>query len=337
MHPRASDFSKPPLIISVQSKIKLTSRSPDTVTPHRPFLDRRNARKYKATLPSSVHWARPTTKRWWSAPTTIRWTITIIMCSIAIIISIYLLRTGYIGLDGMGLSPFSIGFGDYNQNAVLRLGTVSYPTSSDFSSNAILIQMVTVANIPQVIVSCLYFAYNTVYTSMVSADEWSRFTINRKTLRTTDPAGLQRSTYWLSLPWTYGLPLAAASSILHWLISQSLFVARTAVLDSYGRTELPSYMAIGYSPLAILLSVLFGSSMVLAMIINGSRKLHGGILVGNNSLAIAAACHRPKADADAHLKAVKWGALVGGDENGRPHCCFTSLEVEDPKIREEYI
>jgi hypothetical protein len=137
----------------------------------------------------------------------------------------------------------------------------------------------------------LYFAYNTVYTSMVSADEWSRFAVQRKGLRTTDPISLQRSTYWSSLPWTYALPLAT-----DWLISQSLFVARTEILNTRGEPEQISYMDVGYSPLAVLIALLFGSGMVIAMILNGFMKLNPCVLVGNHSLAIAAACHRPDGD-----------------------------------------
>jgi hypothetical protein len=149
--------------------------------------------------------------------------------------------------------------------------------------------MVTVANMLQVIFSCLYFAHNIVYKSMVSADEFSRFSSHRKALRTTDPRGEQRSTYWLSLPWTYALPIALSSSVLHWLISQSMFIARTEILDTYGQPEPISYLEVGFSPLAIFLALLFGSGMVLGMILNGFRKLEPGVLVETNSLAIAAA------------------------------------------------
>jgi hypothetical protein len=173
---------------------------------------------------------------------------------------------------------------------------------------------------------------------MVSADEYSRFSIQRKALRTTDPRGLQRSTYWLSLPWTYALPLAIASSLLHWLISQSLFVARTEIIDTFGNPEPISYMEVGYSPLAILLALLFGSCMVLAMIFNGARRLKGGVLVGNNSLAISAACHRSVDDVGAELKRVKFGALHHQLGNGAPgHCCFSSEEVKPPRVGELYI
>jgi hypothetical protein len=205
-------------------------------------------------------------------------------------------------------SPYSIGFGTYNAHATLNIFYTSFtsPTAEDFASNSLLLSMVAVANLPQVIVSCLYFAYNTVYTSMLSADEFSRFSSHRKALRTTNPKGEQRSTYWLSLPWTYALPLAVCGSVLHWLISQSLFIARTEILDTYGQPEEISYMEVGYSPLAILVGLLFGSGMVLGLILNGLRKLRQCVLVGNNSLAIAAACQRPEKDVDAQLKRVQW-------------------------------
>lgn len=93
-------------------------------------------------------------------------------------------------------------------------------------------------------------------------------------------------------------------NFLHWLISQSMFIARTEILDTYGQPEPISYLEVGFSPLAIFLALLFGSGMVLAMISNGFRKLKPGGLVGNNSLAIAATCQTPEEDVDAQLKRV---------------------------------
>ncbi len=91
-------------------------------------------------------------------------------------------------------------------------------------------------------------------------------------------------------------------------------------------------MEVGYSPLAIPLALLFGTGMVLGMILNGLRKLRPCVLVRNNSLAIAAACQRPEKDVDAHLKKVQWDA-VSHEEDGRPgHCCFTSEDVESPRL-----
>jgi hypothetical protein len=162
-----------------------------------------------------------------------------------------------------------------------------------FPSNGVRITVVAVADLPQAIVSCLYFAYNTAYTSMVSAIEWDRFTMQRKALgkmHLQGERGEQRSTYWMCLPWTYALLLATASLLLHWLILQSIFIAPTEALYTDGNLESISYMEVGYSPLAILIALWFGSCMVVAMILNRWRKLKPCVLVGSSSLAIAAAC-----------------------------------------------
>lgn len=326
--------SAEPVLATIGDGIASFLERPDPFTAKRPFLNRNAARNYrKASESKSVKYQNPIhTLRWWRAPSLPRWTITLSLCTTAIAITIHLLREA-----AAIQNPFS-SFGSFNEEAVLNIfpwGQYTTLKAGDFSSNKILIAMVAVANIPQVLVSFLYFAYNTVYTSMVSADEWSRFTTQRKTLRTTDPVGLQRSTYWLSLPWTYALPLSAASSVLHWLISQALFVARTEILNTEGETEPISYMEVGFSPLAILMALLFGAAMVVGMLLNGARKLKGGVLVGNNSLAIAAACQRPEKDCNAYLKPVQWGALVCRDGQER-HCCFTSEEVEPPIVGELY-
>jgi hypothetical protein len=127
------------------------------------------------------------------------------------------------------------------------------------------------------------------------------------------------------------------SMLIHYLISQSLFVARTEILNPNGEVEPISYMQVGYSPLAILLALLFGSFMVIAMILNGFRKLAPSVLVGNNSLAISAACHRPEWDTDAHLRKVQWGAIKQPQDGVPGHCTFTSGDVEEPLLGRQYI
>ena len=61
--------------------------------------------------------------------------------------------------------------------------------------------------------------------------------------------------------------------------------------------------------------------------------------MGNNSLAIAAACQRPEKDFDAYNKPVMWGSLVDGDGESEKggHCTFTSLGVEPPSKGKLYI
>jgi hypothetical protein len=76
-------------------------------------------------------------------------------------------------------------------------------------------------------------------------------------------------------------------------------------------------MEVGYFPLAILLAFLFGSGMVLGVILNGPRKLRPCVSVGNNSFAIVAACQGLDEDIDAHLRRVQWGAAGHEEMGGR--------------------
>ena len=173
---------------------------------------------------------------------------------------------------------------------------------------------------------------------MLAADEWSRFARHRKALRVTYPTGEQRSTYWLQLPWTYAIPLGVASSVLHWLVSQSIFVVNVNSYDPYN--QLDEYSGIsgnGYSAYALMVVVIVGSVMLLALILNGFRKLDSGMpLVGSCSLAISAACHRPPNDQDASRLLLKWGAVSHETERGPGHCCFTSFDVEEPIVGQRY-
>ncbi|ORY16815.1 hypothetical protein BCR34DRAFT_461170, partial [Clohesyomyces aquaticus] len=85
-----------------------------------------------------------------------------------------------------------------------------------------------IANAPQLLVSILYFLYNALFTCMLSGLEWSKFSTRRSHLRVSDPVpnGHQKSTFWLQRPYRYSVPLLAASALLRWLVSQTIFFAR---------------------------------------------------------------------------------------------------------------
>ena len=68
-----------------------------------------------------------------------------------------------------------------------------------------------VANSAQLIVSLIYFSYNSLLTNMVLGYEWVTYAYKRKGLRVTTKAkGDQRSSYFLSLPYRIALPLMIA-------------------------------------------------------------------------------------------------------------------------------
>jgi hypothetical protein len=226
---------------------------------------------------------------------------------------------------------------------------------------------VLIVNLPQAIVSFLYVFYNGLLTSMLLSAEFASFGSKRQPLRVTTPRGdHQRSTYWLQLPYAYAICLVAAMAVLHWLISQSIFLANIVwflAKDVHIGAGASDITGCGYSAIAIIFSIILGSLMVVVLMLLGSRRFDNTVpLASSCSVAIAAACHPPPQDVNASLFHVRWGvpnqdrgqgaiesisllhcwankhdiACVndGHGAQGVPasveHCCLTSLDVKPP-------
>ena len=122
-----------------------------------------------------------------------------------------------------------------------------------------------------------------------------------KALRVTQPHGAQRSTYFLQLPYRYSIVLLTTSTLLHWLVSQCLFLANVNVFFPSGELDcLNSIATIGHSVVPLLFVLILGSVTVAVGFLNGRRRYRPGIpLAGSCSAAISAACHAPDEDVDA--------------------------------------
>ncbi|KAE8395465.1 hypothetical protein BDV23DRAFT_194168 [Aspergillus alliaceus] len=270
-----------------------------------------------------------------------RWGACILLWLASIIVGLVFLFKG-INLVG-ARNAFSMGFGALSLNAIVSTSAYRGGTAASIVTTSI------VANLPQLLLSGLYFMYNAVLTGMASAYEWSRFAYRPTTLRVTLPWGEQRETYWLQLPWKYSLPLLACSTVFHWLISQSIFLINVKIyqpnneLLTRPNTHFPNasdsgvITACGYSPLAIISAIALGVVMFAVLTTVSSFRLKSDIpVVGSCSIAISAACHPPEVDADVAGKPLSWGAVryQEGDQPG--HCCLTSQTVERPRHGELY-
>jgi hypothetical protein len=232
----------------------------------------------------------------------------------------------------------SLHMGAVNPAAIISGWTVGY----DGSASDRILASILIANLPQTIFSFLYLNLNSLLTSMWLGEEWSDFATQRKALRTSKPRGQQRSTHFLQLPYKISLPLMILSGALHWLISQSIFLAVVAEYNSLGGLDSPVAIAsCGFSPIAMIITVVLGVLLIIATLAVGQRSYNGTIpLVSSCSLAISAACQRPEWDADAAVKPVLWGAMPGGalvgQRDGVGHCAFSSGEVEPLVEGREY-
>jgi hypothetical protein len=140
------------------------------------------------------------------------------------------------------------------------------------------------------------------------------------------------------------------SALLHWLISQSIFVA---VIETYKYTRTSQkwerYAAnsdwvddirCGFSPLAIIIVIALGVFMILVLLAAGSRKLKTGMpLVASCSGAIAAACHIKTGEdgLETSRAKVQWGVTNASQGLYSPgHCAFAAADVQMPQDGEWY-
>ncbi|KAF2023080.1 hypothetical protein EK21DRAFT_95204 [Setomelanomma holmii] len=218
-------------------------------------------------------------------------------------------------LDGMPKSPaalWKIGFGSVDGRNLLR-------------TNTSLIGGVLLANSPQAVLSYLYVAFNTLYTSMLIGKEWSSYMHERKALRVTTPVAQQRDTYWLSVPFRYAIPMTITSiTVTGTTTSSNVRLVR----------PLEQISTCGFSPFAIILSTVTATVIAIGGIATGRMKYPAGMPMASScSAAMSAACHPPPGDVDAHLLPVQWGAVTHGvnqDNEEVGHCSFSSWPIELP-------
>lgn len=200
--------------------------------------------------------------------------------------------------------PFStfwrLGFGTPNAEAIVNL-----------PEGLPLILTVLLGNLPQVLLSFIYLSYNDTFTCMLMSVEFARHAQTYKGLRVTLPRGEQRDSYTLSLPFKVSIPLMAASVVLHWAMSQSLFLAKVDAISPRGILDQNSSMStLGWSPLALLIFQIMSGLMLAVLIASFFRKLNAGApSVGSNSRAIMAASYALGDGKEEARKKVKYGVL----------------------------
>lgn len=239
-----------------------------------------------------------------------------------------------ISLLGLGLCKMEITDGIWDSG----LGTVQHNTIiNDENWPEELVPNVLIVNSPQLIYSVLYVLSNGILTNMALAGEWNTFSEERKGLRVSaSPKENQRTSHFLSLPYRYGLPLIALSALTHWLISQSIFLVSAKAYNEFRERE-PYFdvIALGYSPLAIVISICVSILLPASLFLIGCQRFKTGMpIAGSCSLAIAAACH-PRTRTDDEKFDIEYRLLKWGVEPSKPgeigHCAFSDADVTAPE------
>ncbi|KAG0635406.1 hypothetical protein HOY80DRAFT_927241 [Tuber brumale] len=309
--------SREPTLVTLGDAMDSFLRIPDSTTIGMCSADRRFIkREWRHGRAGPRRWKKKAVQRWWTSVSKTRWITCNLFCSIAIVAAGVFLRMGIVQ-EGVywNTDVISIGFGKVSFGSLLP---IDFPNIS---------QTILLANLPQTILSFLYLTYNSLFTCMLSGHEWSLFSHHHRTLRVTSPRPGQRSTYWLQIPYTYAIPLMTLSGLLHWLTSQSIFLARIEIWDPLGEGISTTKSAVGYSCIAIICVLTLG---ILALVIvagMGYRQFSAETTtVGSCSAAISAACHAWE-DPDTIIgKKVRWGDVGVVQNLGMRHLTFSSEE-----------
>ncbi|UPX09651.1 uncharacterized protein EKO05_0000336 [Ascochyta rabiei] len=268
--------------------------------------------------------ARP---RWWTGANTTEFFSTIgISAGYVVILS----STLYWAISETDGTAFDSGLGRPNIQSLANL-------RPDNTKSSTIVPTILTANIPQVGFSLLYVFYTNIWSKLLIAYEFDRLTRVQKGLRVSERSkGQQRASHFFTLPTRYALPLMAVSAALHYLCSQSLFMARFDGMRDGNIDPQDQMVRLGYSATGMiaLISVNF-AMMVVTICVAGFRRLSTGLGEMSMSVVISAACHIKRPEYEPWLQAVQWGDVSGGIgemEGGQDirHCAFTSLSAERP-------
>lgn len=237
----------------------------------------------------------PTTKtvntapRWHTGPSGVTW-LTYILPSGLCIVALIALFFAY-GLDDY----LFLDFGQSSTQATVSIGEGSGPGQS-----LGVLRSTLLANAPQLAATYVFVACNSVLTSMLAHYEISSYAIRRRGLRVSFPKRktAQRGMYFLQAPWKIAIPLMITSTVLHWCLSQSLFVLRVAVHNPNGDEDLSRLIStVGYSAGPILASLgLLAFFIIGVCALSWFKKYNGAEhmpLIANCSAALAAATCPP--------------------------------------------
>ena len=193
------------------------------------------------------------------------------------------------------------------------LGTIDPTTSiipggtyfGDGSANTLPLQIL-IANSPQLWLSIGYLLWNNQITRIWMEHEWRSFYRHRQPPRVSYNPGEKgsgmKSTRWLQLPYWISALLMAINTVMHWLVSQTLFVVEILASE-----DNPAVFYLNYSPFAIICVGFAATILVLAITVYYFTPIRTWMpLMGGSLLVVLESCVRLDSFPD---DGIMWGDI----------------------------
>ncbi|KAI8629916.1 hypothetical protein F5Y19DRAFT_63135 [Xylariaceae sp. FL1651] len=228
-----------------------------------------------------------------------------------------------------------------SENVHTPLGTATPETIYHFPIPIETTQLALVAALPQLLLGILYLSTNALLTTYFLSHELSLFAVGPRSLRvSSNPAGAQTASLYLSLPRPVSWLLLAIFAALGFVLSQAVFpiVSSSALPAGQQQPNPTPGIAFNVQGLLILLALLV--SLLLFIVGLGLRRTPAAVPAGDGdggetkgnplalrgsscSAVISARCHPVRGEGEFWLGPVAWGVVDEGTDARPGRCAFT--------------
>lgn len=218
---------------------------------------------------------------------------------------------------------------NFGHLVTLGFGSISGYELLHVSSTGVVGNSV-IANLPQLMISVLYYILNGVLSCQLAEREWSRFGTQRRRIRTSFPS-TEDMAFYLSMPYSYSGPLIVMFIGLHLSVSQSLFgveinfytwdgsIAK-GLETTYNAVKVnqegATFSTLCASTCAAIFSMMAFGIIIVVVVANSFRRMTTAMpFPGTHSIVIAATTHS-KTDIDQILgKTIMWTKADANSDN----------------------
>ncbi|KAM0190043.1 hypothetical protein ACHAPA_010643 [Fusarium lateritium] len=261
-------------------------------------------------------WQTTSTRRFGKAVPVTIWVISSVLIGSSLIVAAVMLR---IAIEGQPIDQSRFGHAPQNEDV-----------ADENLDGLSLIALTMVANMPQLILSICYLAYNGLFTRMLAEFEWAKYSVEFRALRVTEPKGKQNSTYRLQLPYRFSIPLIIVSIALHWIYSNCIYVSNYEAYDAAYPYARDITVGLQFSSKAILIALCVTVCIAMAPLVLAYVKLPGiMVIAGGNSAVMSAACHYPSTKLQSLSRATSMYSRPGSEYDSMSIGLIGDEEVEE--------
>ncbi|KAH8204665.1 hypothetical protein TruAng_001140 [Truncatella angustata] len=224
-----------------------------------------------------------------------------------------------------------------------QFGTATPDTSYLFPSPISRLQMALLTSLPQFLLAILYLVTNSHLSTYYLSHELTLFALGPRGLRvSSDPAGAQTTSLYLTLPRPISWVLLVLFIGMGFVLSQAVFPATATLSASISTStyDMNQAISVGLSTqaLLILLALLFALMLMVvglglrqspaAALVNGQEKGNPLALKGGScSAALSAKCHTAAGEVEPWRQELTWGVVADGIGMQQGRCGFSALSV----------